>query len=66
MATAGMGDTLAGIMAGLVAQFGLSLETVTKAVLAHALAGDVAAQAGERGLLATDLLNPLRVLLNKQ
>jgi NAD(P)H-hydrate epimerase len=65
MATAGMGDTLAGIMAGLVAQFGLSLEIVTKAVLAHALAGDVAAQVGERGLLATDLLSPLRVLLNK-
>lgn len=64
MATAGMGDTLAGIMAGLVAQFGLSLDVVTKAVLAHALAGDAAAQAGQRGLLATDLLVPLRVLLN--
>lgn len=65
MATAGMGDTLAGIMAGLVAQFGLSLDTVTKAVVAHALAGDVAAQAGERGLLATDLLPPLKTILNK-
>ena len=48
-----------------MAQFGLSVETVTKAVLAHALAGDVAAQVGERGLLATDLLIPLRSLLNK-
>lgn len=66
MATAGMGDTLAGIMAGLVAQFGLSLHTVTQAVVAHALAGDAAAQAGERGLLATDLLTPLRALLNNR
>jgi len=66
MATAGMGDTLAGIMAGLIAQFGLSLHTVTQAVVAHALAGDAAAQAGERGLLATDLLTPLRALLNNR
>ncbi|MCP5174769.1 MAG: NAD(P)H-hydrate dehydratase [Moraxellaceae bacterium] len=64
MATAGMGDTLAGIMAGLVAQFGLNVDIVTKAVVAHALAGDMAAQSGQRGLLATDLLVPLRVLLN--
>ena len=64
MATAGMGDTLAGIMAGLVAQFGLSRDTVIKAVLAHALAGDEAAKHGQRGLLATDLLVPLRRLVN--
>ena len=64
MATAGMGDTLAGIMAGLVAQFGLSLETASQAVAVHALAGDIAAKAGERGLIATDLLVPLRGLLN--
>jgi len=64
MATAGMGDTLAGIMAGLVAQFGLSLATASQAVVVHALAGDMAAEAGERGLIATDLLPHLRVLLN--
>jgi len=64
MATAGMGDTLAGIMAGLVAQFGLSLATASQAVAIHALAGDKAAEAGERGLIATDLLIPLRALLN--
>jgi NAD(P)H-hydrate repair Nnr-like enzyme with NAD(P)H-hydrate dehydratase domain len=34
--------------------------------VAHALAGDAAAQAGERGLLATDLLTPLRALLNNR
>jgi NAD(P)H-hydrate epimerase len=30
----------------------------------HARAGDLAAQIGERGLLASDLLLPLRTLLN--
>jgi NAD(P)H-hydrate epimerase len=30
----------------------------------HARAGDVAARKGERGLLATDLLEPLRALGN--
>lgn len=65
MATAGMGDTLAGIMGGLIAQFGMDLPVVSKAVLAHALAGDIAAEKGERGLLATDLLAPLRILLNQ-
>lgn len=64
MATAGMGDTLAGIMAGLVAQFGLNRHAVTQAVVAHALAGDEAAKQGQRGLLATDLLAPLRRLVN--
>jgi NAD(P)H-hydrate epimerase len=59
-----MGDTLAGIMAGLVAQFGLSLATASQAVAIHALAGDKAAEAGERGLIATDLFLPLRSLLN--
>ena len=65
MATAGMGDTLAGIIAGLVAQFGLNLGLVSQAVTIHALAGDKAAEAGERGLIATDLLVPLRALLNE-
>ena len=64
MATAGMGDTLAGIIAGLVSQFGLNLGLVSQAVTIHALAGDKAAEAGERGLIATDLLMPLRALLN--
>lgn len=65
MATAGMGDTLAGIIAGLASQFGLNLGLVSQAVTIHALAGDKAAEAGERGLIATDLLVPLRALLNE-
>ncbi|KRN92253.1 P-loop ATPase superfamily sugar kinase [Lactobacillus amylovorus DSM 16698] len=41
MATGGMGDTLAGIIGGLVAQFGPSVDTVLAAVYIHSLAGDL-------------------------
>ncbi len=64
MATAGMGDVLAGVTGGLVAQFGANFETVSRAVLAHALAGDKAAVEGQRGLMATDLLPWVRECVN--
>jgi hydroxyethylthiazole kinase-like uncharacterized protein yjeF len=64
MSTAGMGDILAGVVAGLAAQFGLSPQTVAQAVLVHALAGDQAAAAQPRGLLATDLLPFIREWVN--
>lgn len=41
MATGGMGDTLAGIIGGFVAQFGPSVDTVLAAVYIHSLAGDL-------------------------
>jgi NAD(P)H-hydrate epimerase len=64
MAAPGMGDVLTGIMAALIAQ-GLSLEQAAYlGVQAHALAGDRAAQPGERGLIAFDLLDELRGVLN--
>ncbi|WP_413615108.1 NAD(P)H-hydrate dehydratase [Halomonas cupida] len=65
MASGGMGDVLTGLITGLVAQ-GLELEQAAQcAVLAHALAGDRAArQAGERGLLASDLAFCARILIN--
>lgn len=65
MAVGGMGDVLAGVIAALIAQ-GLSLESAAHAgVLAHALAGDAAAQlGGERGLLPEDLIAQLRRVLN--
>lgn len=40
MATGGMGDTLGGIIAGMVAQFGAEIDTVSAAVYLHSLAGD--------------------------
>lgn len=65
MASAGMGDVLSGVIAGLAAQ-GLSLaDAACQGVWLHARAGDLAAEAqGERGLLATDLMPRLRQLVN--
>lgn len=40
MATGGMGDTLTGIMAGFVGQFGYSLATIQAALLIHSVIGD--------------------------
>jgi hydroxyethylthiazole kinase-like uncharacterized protein yjeF len=65
MASAGMGDVLSGIIAGLCAQ-GFSLTDAAKlGVWVHALAGDNAAQIlGQAGLLASDLLDILPTILN--
>ncbi len=64
MAAPGMGDVLTGIIAALLAQ-GLDPEQAACAgVQAHALAGDLAARSGERGLIASDLLAELRAVLN--
>lgn len=64
MASGGMGDVLAGVIAALVAQCGFSAAVVESAVLVHAAAGDDAAADGERGLLASDLFAHLRRRVN--
>ncbi len=65
MASGGMGDVLTGVIAALLAQ-GLSLSHSARlAVWLHGKAGDMAAIKGERGLLASDLMEPLRVLVNR-
>jgi len=65
MASGGMGDVLTGIIASLLAQ-GFSLADAAKVgVHLHASAGDAAAKgAGERGLLASDLMPAIRRLIN--
>ncbi|HSS65434.1 MAG TPA: NAD(P)H-hydrate dehydratase [Gammaproteobacteria bacterium] len=64
MATGGMGDVLTGVVAALMAQ-GMKAETAARAgVCLHALAGDLAAGRLERGMLASDLMPLLRVLVN--
>lgn len=65
MAVGGMGDVLAGVIAGLVAQ-GLALDIAARlGVYLHARAADEAAAAlGERGLLPSDLWPWLRQLIN--
>lgn len=65
MATAGMGDVLTGVIAGLIAQKLNSDEAAKAGVLLHAMAGDRAASLdGQIGLKAMDLLPHLRHLVN--
>jgi NAD(P)H-hydrate epimerase len=65
MATAGMGDVLTGVVGALLAQGATAWEAACLGVGLHARAGDAAvAEDGERGLIASDLLLPLRRLAN--
>ncbi len=64
MATAGMGDVLTGVIAGLRAQIHDSALAARLGVLIHALAGDSAAQGGQRGLIASDVIAELRGWVN--
>lgn len=64
MATAGMGDVLAGLAGALLAQRLEVSRAARYAVLVHALAGDMAAESGQRGVLASDLIGPIRILIN--
>ncbi len=64
MASGGMGDVLAGMIGGLLAQ-GFSLIDAAKiGVYVHGAAADLAAARGERGLLASDLMSYIRELVN--
>lgn len=64
MGSPGMGDVLTGIIAALLGQ-GLDVPTAAAiGVEVHARAGDRAAAAGERGLIASDLLDELRAVIN--
>lgn len=64
MASGGMGDVLTGVIAGLIAQGLTCLEAAKLGVIVHAMAGDRAAKNGERGLLAGDLMQAIRELVN--
>jgi NAD(P)H-hydrate epimerase len=72
MASGGMGDVLTGVIAGLMAQLGRANTRERCSMLAarlgtclHAQAGDAAArEAGERGLLASDLMPWLQAIAN--
>ena len=64
MASPGMGDVLTGVIAGILAQCRDPWRAARAGVLAHALAGDAAARNGERGLLASDLIEELRHCVN--
>lgn len=65
MASGGMGDLLAGVIAALLAQGHDGFGGAAMGALLHGCAGDAAALQGERGMLASDLLAPLRQLANR-
>lgn len=61
MATAGAGDVLTGVIAGLLAQGIAPLQAACLGVYAHGLAGEIAcATPTARGMIAGDLLDHLR------
>jgi NAD(P)H-hydrate epimerase len=64
MASAGMGDVLTGAVAGILAQCRDPWAAARVGVLVHAMAGDAAARAGERGLLAGDVARELHHCVN--
>jgi hydroxyethylthiazole kinase-like uncharacterized protein yjeF len=65
MASAGMGDLLSGMIAGLIGQGLDSWKAAQLGVMLHAEAGDrVALKQGMRGMLASDLLLELLALMN--
>ncbi len=68
MASAGMGDTLTGILVSIAAQAKrkkLSLMDIAAiGVTVHSVAGDWAARQGEYGMLASDVIEQIRCVLN--
>ena len=65
MASAGTGDVLSGIIGAFLSQGVSTISSACVAVYLHGLCGDeVAKRRGEIGLLATDILNELPVLIN--
>lgn len=64
MATAGAGDVLAGMIAGLLSQGMDAEKAAVTGVYLHGLAGDMAADAhGEYSMMATDIIEELEELL---
>ncbi|PCJ30415.1 MAG: bifunctional ADP-dependent NAD(P)H-hydrate dehydratase/NAD(P)H-hydrate epimerase [Gammaproteobacteria bacterium] len=65
MGSGGMGDVLAGVIGGLLAQGFPLMDAACVGVTLHGMAGDKAAeQDGERGMLAMDLIPHIRHLAN--
>ncbi|MBQ7256667.1 MAG: NAD(P)H-hydrate dehydratase [Abditibacteriota bacterium] len=61
MATAGSGDVLSGIIAGLIAQKGVSLKTVASAVWLHGKAGEEAQKALGFGMRASNIIEYIKL-----
>ena len=59
-----MGDVLTGAIAAILAQCRDPWRAARVGVLVHALAGDSAARAGERGIIAGDVARELQRCVN--
>jgi NAD(P)H-hydrate epimerase len=59
MASGGMGDVLAGMIGGLLAQGVPPAEAARLAVYVHGMVGDRVAERGELGLIASDIVAAL-------
>lgn len=66
LATAGTGDVLTGMIAGLITQGVSPLNAAIAAVYIHGLLGDrLKEKKGDRGIVATDLLNEMPQILKE-
>ena len=66
MATAGSGDILAGMIGGLRAQGTEMAHSACAGVFLHGMAGDRAkSDYGERGMLASDIMNNIAIVLRE-
>jgi NAD(P)H-hydrate epimerase len=66
MAVGGMGDVLTGVIVALRASGMSAFDAASAGALLHSLAGDAAANDGERGLLPSDLFPHLRRFANPE
>ncbi|WP_269619886.1 NAD(P)H-hydrate dehydratase [Zhongshania sp. BJYM1] len=64
MASGGMGDVLSGIIAAFLAQDHHPVFATCLAAAVHVAAADCAAKFGERGMLASDVIDNLRGVIN--
>lgn len=65
LATGGTGDVLAGLIGGLLAQGCSRAQAARLGAWVHARAGMVAADGHDRGMVASDLMRPIRDVLNE-
>jgi len=65
MASAGMGDSLTGVIGALLAQKISIVDSARLGVCLHAKAADLAAKEGKNGMLVSDIFPKLRELMNK-
>ena len=68
MASAGMGDALAGMIAALIAQGAEPLQALLAGVYLHGAAADalVTSGVGPAGITASEVIDRARVLLNRR